>query len=71
MTTEQLLAKVEAAQGSIVEASISNGLLRSTHWLSFWKGRFYDEGCDSVRRRVSRKMMLMFYPVANWKVDDI
>lgn len=69
MTTEQLLAIVKAAEGTTIEASITNHGLRSTHWLHYWAKRFYDEGCDSRRRRVSRKQMLRYYPTTQWTID--
>jgi hypothetical protein len=74
MHTAQLLDAVrfrsKTHDSYIVEAALTNGFINSTHWLHYWDGRYYDEGCDGHCHRTSRRAMLADYPTATWHVAE-
>jgi len=79
LSTEQLLqyvkrVSVEHEDGiydsATVEAEMYMGGLKVTHFLEWYEGRLYDEGCDGVRLRTSCKEFYNRYPNTFWIIYD-
>lgn len=68
MTTRELLDYTKAREGETIEAEIRSGCLRATHWLHFWRGRYYHEGIDGERHRTSARSLLESYPRTIWTI---
>ena len=69
LTITELLALAKAHPGEPIEVRLGlKGGCFTTHYVEWWDGRYYDTGCDDIRRRISAKTMQQLYPDSFGKI---
>lgn len=70
MSTSDLINLLKANKGLYLEAAISMGDFRATHFLFFGGKKIYDTGIDSQDVKWFPVEFLEFYQKAIWNIDQ-